>query len=153
MILEMCLAIDLTLDQSFPVIVLTIAFCVCGAIAVFTTSLWAKIGLGMLGSFYCLVVLFILWSVALSNTTRLSRCGTVNIVFASLIWPIFILTWGLGPDVYGVMDFRTEFWWESSLSLVLKTVAMIYVVNEHTDRFNGAVDMCFRLAKIIKGHP
>lgn len=111
----------------------SISFCVCGFCAALTSRFWIKIWLVIQGCFCCLVVLWILWRVAV-HPPRESRVAKINLIMTSLTYPIFTLTWALGPDVFAVTSLRNEFIWESCLSLFLKTIALSYTLT--TEEFN-----------------
>jgi bacteriorhodopsin len=107
---------------------LTASFCLCGIIAAITRVLWAKVLLGTQGTIYSLIVIKHLLDHAFQETivSRMNRINKVNIITTVFIWPLFVVTWGFGPDVYNIISGEQELIIETSLSLLLKSVSGLY---------------------------
>lgn len=158
MILEMTLASRLTSSQALPILVLTTAFCLCGTIAAFSVTMWMKVFLGVQGSVYCFIVVYRMWKLTLEKEVRLSsstgltqeilnfdnvdvQVAIANLLMASLLWPVFVVTWGLGPDVYKVITPTQELIAESIASLILKTFALSYAFITTSKRTEQCIEV------------
>lgn len=130
MVLEMCMASKASIATTFSTVILTFSYCLCGAISVLAHSLWFKVLMGIEGSIFCVIVLQRLWRMSRKERDKDTeeKAGWINLLSASLLWPMFVLTWGLGPDVYGVLDSKVETWVENLMSFTLKLMAMTYTM-------------------------
>lgn len=107
----------------------SLSFCVDGFAAALANHLWLKIWLTCQGCLSCSIVLYILWVVA-KHPPKQSRIAWSNLVLTSLTYPLMTLTWGLGPDVFGVLSHKNEFILETCISLFMKSVALSYTLSE-----------------------
>jgi bacteriorhodopsin len=115
---------------------MTIAFCVCGTIAALTYLFWAKVLLGLQGSVYASIVIFKLFQSLSREQNRTStshRVRTFNITATTLIWPLYVATWGMGPDVYHVISGRREWIIQSIFSIVLKTISASFAILTYSE--------------------
>ena len=140
MILEMSFALNFSSVQIVPLIVLTASFCMCGSIAAFPIAMWVKIFLGVQGTIYCVIVLYRMWTNVLEKMTLNidQKVAIANLMMASTIWPFYVVTWGLGPDVYHVINAKQEFIAETVSSIFLKTFALSYALiytSEYTEQY------------------
>ncbi len=143
MILEITLASHFSAAQTIPVIVLTVAFCISGIIAAMSNIMWIKLILGIKGSLYYFIVIFQLWKITLKKRdfytfNKELQVAFANLIFASLLWPLFIITWGLGPDIYHIINIKQEFIAECITSLVIKTFALSFAListSQRTEKF------------------
>jgi bacteriorhodopsin len=112
------------------IVVLTLSFCICGSIAAFTSYQWAKIVLGVKGTIYCIVVLYKLGRALVQGSQRdfMQNVGYYNFITTVIVWPLYILTWGLGPDVYSIISANDEEFVQQISSLILKTFAVAYAI-------------------------
>lgn len=151
MVTQMCMGYGLPPSITFPLAVYTAAFCVCGILGALAEPLWIKILFTCEGSAYCIIVLYRLWmSAKACDPERIeSRSAKVNFVMACLLWPMYVVTWGLGSDVYGLISSDCEFWIETGMSLALKTTAMTYVFSELQDaKSRSVIDFLCRLLRV-----
>jgi bacteriorhodopsin len=127
---EMCLASRMSSYEIRTIVALTIAFCICGTISAFTSYLWAKIALGVKGTIYCIIVLYKLGRESFQDTPRdfMQNVGYYNFITTVIVWPLYILTWGLGPDVYSIISANDEEFVQQISSLILKTFAVAYAI-------------------------
>lgn len=109
--------------------VFSLSFCISGLIASLTRLVWLQVLLGVEGTVCAGVVLLHMFRVA-RDPVKKSRVATVNLVMTVLTWPLFVLAWGMGPDIYAVIDHKHEFVYETSLSLALKTTAVLYSLTD-----------------------
>lgn len=143
MLLEMMISSKLTSTQMTPLLVLTLAFCMCGTIAALSALIWVKLLMAVQGTFYCVIVLLRLWRVVLEKHIPKDidiNVAIVNLMMATAIWPMYILTWGLGPDVFAVISDRQETLAELIASVILKTVGMTYAFVSASERVETCVD-------------
>lgn len=126
---QICQAGNFVYIDTIIVVTLTVAFCLCGVIAAITNIFWAKVVLGVQGTVYSLIVVRNLLNHAFQQTEMASRTKTINkinIIVTTFTWPLYVLTWGLGPDVYDVISGEQEQIIETLLSVLLKSVAGLY---------------------------
>ncbi len=143
MILEIALSSNLTSIQTMPIIVLSISFCLCGTIAAMTTIMWFKIVLGVQGTLYCIIVIYRLWKLTLEKidfATKDTRVAIANLLCATTIWPVFVVTWGLGPDVYQVINIKHEYIIDSVSSITLKTFALSFALISTSERIEKTIE-------------
>lgn len=131
MILQICIATNVQSVKSISIVSLTVSFCLCGSIAAITDIFWLKILLGAKGSIYCISTLYLLWShmFSLNDIVNINKIAYLNLVSATLLWPFFVSTWALGPDVCKILSFENELLIENTMSLILKTIAFLYTLN------------------------
>lgn len=125
MLYMLCRSAELEIIETLSLIVLTFSYCVCGVLAALTIIFPIKIFLCLLGSLYCVFVnarLFVL--VKDSDNPYIHS----SLITTSIIYPMFVCSWCLGPDIFGIIHKGQEFWIESSLSLMLKTSCFIYLL-------------------------
>lgn len=137
MVLEIALCSKMSSSNITISIILTIAFCICGSLAAFVHATWIKILLGIKGSLYCTYVIYLLWMTVLRNASatnaRITKdkelgVSILNLSMASIIWPLYIITWFLGPDVCNVISIVLENNIQSISSILLKTTAFSYAL-------------------------
>jgi bacteriorhodopsin len=148
MLLEMMISSKLSPTQMTPLLVLTLSFCVCGTIAALSVLLWVKLLMAVQGTFYCVIVILRMWRVTLEKSTQKDidiDVAILNLLMASAIWPMFVLTWGLGPDVFGVITDVQETLAELIASMVLKTVGMTYAFVSTNERVESFVDFVMNI--------
>lgn len=146
MILEITLASRFSAAQTLPLIVLSVAFCLSGSIAALTRIMWLKIILGVKGTFYCVIVIFRLWKIILNKrnifvSKKEYEVSLINLMFASLLYPVFIVTWALGPDIYHVINIRHELLIENISSLTLKTCALSFALISTSERLEKIIEI------------
>lgn len=120
---------NLSYSKNIICVILTIAFCLSGAIAGLTKSLIVKSLLGVQGIIYSVYVLYQLWMAATLGDSALKKMSILNLVVTSMIWPMYVIFWGVGPDVLMIMTSYQENLAENLLGIVLKTSSAIYVVS------------------------
>lgn len=113
----------------YQTMVYSLSFCLAGFTASLTTVLWLKLLLTMEGSVCAAIVMFNLWRLSY-QPKKPSRVAFVNLLMASLTWPLYIFAWGLGPDLFAIIPAREEAIYETTLSLVLKTTAVLYTLTD-----------------------
>lgn len=59
---------------------------------------------------------------------------------ASLLYPVFIITWALGPDIYHVLTMRQELLIENISSLILKTSALSFALVSNSERLEKIIE-------------
>jgi bacteriorhodopsin len=126
---EICQVSDMNIHETMAIVSFTIAFCLCGAIAAFTRFFWAKVVLGIKGSFYACIVVYKLIDVTVQRHGDISatnNLNTFNTIAITLIWPMYVATWGMGPDVFHIISGRREWIMQSIFSIVLKTLQASY---------------------------
>jgi bacteriorhodopsin len=129
MLMEIAITMNMPSLQMTQPIVLTVAFCICGTISAISQELWVKIYLGIQGTVFFLLSMYIVWNHYITtrkNTQKSMKLGLCNLVIATSVWPMYIVTWGLGPDVYHVISRKHENLAETIASTFLKTSAMTY---------------------------
>jgi bacteriorhodopsin len=133
--------------ETVTIVCLTIAFCFCGFIAALTSLLWAKIFLGMKGSLYASFVIYRLIKVLYQEHSKVSH---INIIMTIFVWPLYVATWGMGPDVFHVISGRREWIIQSILSILLKTISVSYafLTYEEVD-IENASNVTFELMQYI----
>ena len=127
---EMCLASRISKWEINTILVFTIAFCICGSIAALTSYQWAKLVLGVKGSIYCIIVLYKLGYACFRGNPSdfMSRVGYYNFIVTLTLWPLYVFTWGLGPDVYSIISAHDEIYAQHMFSLILKSCAAMYSI-------------------------
>lgn len=146
MTLEVMVSARFTMSQICPILVLTIAFCICGTIAAFSLIFWIKILLGVQGSLYSSIVIYRLWKIALCKQPNINdnnvevETAIANLCVTSIIWPIYIVTWGLGPDVYGVLSRSQEVLSEQLASIILKMFGLSYALVSSSTRVESIIE-------------
>jgi bacteriorhodopsin len=130
---EMCVASRITAWETKTIVALTVAFCLCGSIAAVIEHEWAKIVLGVKGTLYCLIVLYRIGRSGFSVAPRdfMHRAGYYNFIVAVTVWPLFVLTWGLGPDVYSIISVHDEIFAQRIFSIILKSCAVLYSISTY----------------------
>lgn len=125
---EICQAGHFDYVNTVIILILTASFCLCGILAAMTHVLWAKIVLGAQGTVYSLIVIKILLKHAFQETngSQMNTINKINIITTTCIWPLFVVTWGFGPDVYNIITGEQELIIETTLSLLLKSVSGLY---------------------------
>lgn len=115
--------------DSFQGMIFSMSFCICGVGTALANLFWLKLYLCCQGILSCLIVLRLLWLVAVKppHESRLSR---MNLVMTSITYPMFLLTWGLGQDCYGVITHESEMIVTASLSIGMKSLAVLYVLTD-----------------------
>lgn len=128
---EMCLASRMLSCEIKTIVALTVAFCICGSIAAFTSYQWTKIVLGIKGTIYCVIVLYKIGHACFNDTTPqdfMHNVGYYNFIATVLVWPLYICSWGLGPDVLSIISANDEDFAQQIFSLILKSVAVAYSI-------------------------
>lgn len=120
---EICQVASMDICETVTIVWLTIAFCFCGSIAAFTNLFWAKIILGLKGSLYASFVIYKLIKVLYQKQSKVSH---INIIMTIIVWPLYVATWGMGPDVFHVISGRREWIIQSIFSILLKTISVSY---------------------------
>lgn len=143
MALEIMVCAKFTEAQVCLIIVLTFAFCLCGFIAAFSVVIWIKVLLGIQGSLYTIIVIGKLWSISL-DPVKQRDChlngAIANLLMASLIWPTYIITWGLGPDMSDIISADHELIYEQIASLILKSFALSYAFLTSNSSVEGLIE-------------
>lgn len=122
---EICKVASMNNHQIMIIVSLTVAFCLCGTIAALTKYFWAKIFLGLKGSVFAYIVMYKLFQVLHLGKEQVSH---INILTLILIWPMYVATWGIGPDVFDIISGRKEWIIQCALSLLLKTISASYAI-------------------------
>lgn len=132
---EICQAGEFEHMDTTVILCLTIAFNLCGMLAAITRTMWAKIILGVQGTIYSLFVVHKLLSYAFRQRqqSRQTTINIFNIFVTAFVWPLYVITWGLGPDVYGVITGQQEWVVQSVMSIILKTMFASYAMLTHLD--------------------
>jgi bacteriorhodopsin len=126
---EICLVSAINIHETFIIVTLTVAFCLCGTVAALTNLFWAKVFLGIKGSFCACVVMCKLVNVVIQGHDGLSstdKLNKFNILANTFIWPLYVATWGMGPDVFHLISGQQELIMQSLFSIVLKTLQASY---------------------------
>jgi bacteriorhodopsin len=127
---EICVTTSMQHYHIVSIVVLTVAFCFCGSVAAVTPHVWAKILLGSQGTLYCIVVLFVLWKSVLDKDndgqSLKKKIGYGNLIVTSFFWPLYVVSWGLGPDVFHLISTHHESLIQAIMSILLKTFALSY---------------------------
>lgn len=134
---EICTIASMDVCQTMIIVFLTVAFCLCGTIAALTSLLWAKLLLGLKGSVYASIVMYKLFQILHLGQDKISH---INILTNILIWPMYVATWGMGPDVFNIISGRKEWLVQCALSILLKTISASYafLTYDETDVDNAS---------------
>lgn len=131
MVIEIVVASGLSFSRALLSIILCISFCVCGFLAALTDTMWIKCTLGAQGIVMCVLVFVQIYCICMNDgTLHQSKPTIVNAAVTMIVWSLFIVAWGLGPDVLQFIDGPLEIAIEYALSVVLKTTAMLYLFDE-----------------------
>lgn len=145
MILELAIILKLSIFQNITLIILTLSFCICGSIAALPIKLWIKIYLGTQGTFFSGIIILYIWKVIYDkkfNNDNIS-IPLLTLISTTLIWPCFVLTWGLGPDIFHIINTHQEFLAQTILSIILKTSAVYYSTFMQEDQIETYIDYLF----------
>jgi bacteriorhodopsin len=107
----------------------TFSFCICGLGAALVKQLWIKIVLTVQGCFVAAFVIYELWRIS-RNPVKPSRIADMYLYTTMITWPVFTLTWMLGPDVFFFLSQKHEYWLETCLSMLIKSVGFCYAFSE-----------------------
>lgn len=125
----MCNSYGVCPNKTLRLATLTAGYCLCGVGAVLTSRLWMKLYFLILGCLMCAIVTSKLYVISLNPPTE-SRVATVNLWMMILVYPMYVCTWSLSPDVFGVIDTHQEYIAELVLMCLVKTCALLYVVGD-----------------------
>jgi bacteriorhodopsin len=135
---EMCQSAQMLTYDTIIIVILTLAFSFCGSIASLTRHFWAKTLLGFQGTAYAMIVIYKLLKYGTDNSVNNTtlddhllmehRINKMNIMAAAFIWPMYVISWALGPDVFGIISGYTEWMIENVLSITLKTICSSYAL-------------------------
>jgi bacteriorhodopsin len=155
---EMCQSAQMLTYDTIIIVILTLAFSFCGSIASLTRHLWAKTILGFQGTAYAMIVIHKLLKYGTNNNVidtihddhlqMEHRINKMNIMSAAFIWPMYVIAWSLGPDVFGMISGYTEWMIENILSLALKTICTSYTLL--TYRYVDVEDTMSRVTDILE---
>jgi bacteriorhodopsin len=150
MIYQICLSSDVSQSESFVLCMLVMAYCICGILCSLTSRNIVKTLLTLEGCVYCVIVVFRLLQLTSKNNEkgRIAKTARVNLIMCCISYPLYVLTWGMGPEIFDVIPLHQELILESSLSLVLKTTATMYVMAEEYTPYisyfiNSAINVNF----------
>ena len=140
MILEVALSSKFEGNDIILVVFLSSSFCVSGSITAFATTIMMKIFMGVQGSIFCIIVLYRMWKLVLEKRRTYKNIelhiAFSNLIMMTIIWPVFVITWGLGQELLVDMI----------LSIVLKTFALSYAListSKRVENYIENVTLCF----------
>lgn len=157
---EMCQSAQMLAYDTTVIVILTLAFTFCGSIAALTKYFWAKSVLGLQGTIYAMIVVYKLLKHGLSpyenpsNTIVDShveyerRINKLNMMASAFIWPMYVIMWSLGPDMFNLISGKTEWIIENLLSIVLKTVCASYALL--TYNYTDVEDTMARVVDVLE---
>jgi bacteriorhodopsin len=136
---EMCQSAQMVAYDTIMIVILTIAFSLCGSLAALTRHFWAKTILGFQGTTYAIIVLYKLLKYGIGDNTYGAnfnepqldierRINRINIMSAVVIWPMYVITWSLGPDMFGFISGYTEWMIQNIISIGFKTLFSSYAL-------------------------
>lgn len=150
MVLEVALSSKFEGNDIILVVFLSSSFCVSGSIAAFATTIMMKIFMGVQGSIFCIIMLYRMWKLVLEKRSTYKNIelhiAFSNLIMMTIIWPVFVITWGLGQDVYGFLSIHQELLVHMILSIVLKTFALSYAListSKRVENYIENVTLCF----------
>lgn len=156
---EMCQSSQMLAYDTIVIVILTFAFSFCGSIAALTKILWAKSVLAMQGTIYALIVMYKLMKYGFAHTEipfdehmELERkINKMNIMLAAFIWPMYVVMWISGPDMFELVSGRTEWIVENILSIVLKSLCSSYILlTYHRGDLEDAMTMVNDVIEIVQ---
>ena len=131
MVMEVCIAQGTPLVQTGFIAILTILFCMCGIITAYTNVMWVKIVVEVNGCIACIAVVYYLWShtfYSFRSGNKRAIAGLFNTGIMVCLWPMYVLSWSLGPDMLYKINAKTELLIQNFLSIFVKSMGLSYVV-------------------------
>lgn len=157
---EMCQSSQMLAYDTTVIVILTIAFSFCGSIAALTKQFWAKSVLGVQGTIYALIVVYKLLKYGFASMVEAPvdehlqlecRINKMNIMMSAFIWPMYVIMWTMGPDMFGIVSGRTEWIVENILSIALKTICASYtLLTYHKADSEDAMTMVNDVIEIVQ---
>jgi bacteriorhodopsin len=126
MVYELCIMNSVCQSTKASCIVMSTAFCICGTIAAVNHTIHMKTFLGVQGILYSIVVLYQLWKE--SFATAGNRLSIAQLIITSAVWPLYVVCWGSGPDVFMIITLHQETMIYMIVGVVFKTASTFLVV-------------------------
>lgn len=148
-VLNICLGLKIPSYQAASLMVMTDAYCICGLLSALTSSFWAKVYFGCVG---CICAISVQAKIFASIKDTTNPFVKTSLVTTSLIYPIYVVTWAIGPDVWGVITPAQEMITEVILSLIVKSLCTVYlfIYYNRLDKCLRAVDLGLRITSIAE---
>ena len=131
LISQICIIGDFPIHTLLEVTTFTTGFCMSALIAVYSNILFGKILMVMQGIFYYILLIVIVFSNLFKTWYTLNhvykRAIKTNMTTILVIWPLYVMLWVLGNDIFNVISKESEHNAELVLSIIVKTVGATYV--------------------------
>jgi bacteriorhodopsin len=129
---EICVYGGFGTRTTIEMICFCLAFNMAGVMAAFCDELFIKIFLGAQGMVFYVCMEWLMWSAWRRIRVRMADKHMrlvvgINMLATVTIWPIYVLLWNMGSDMFQILSIDRELFAETIVSFVLKTVGASYI--------------------------